>query len=154
MMRIDTLGKVKCLFSPIEAHSAELTRDSGTIASGWQDVRSEGLAFLLLILVIIVECLAVIVIIRAMRQDGHKAHASTGRHHESRIASGKRVRVKECGFLAFVVLIIANRDERRDGAERKAFGLADMGGEFNQVLHGVLVGWLFGALVRSFVPPP
>ena len=135
MMRIDTLGKVKCLFSPCEAHSAELTRDGGTIACGGKDIGREGLALLLSILVIIGECLAVIVIIRAIRQDGNDAHASTGRHHESRIASGKRVRVKECGFLAFVVLIIANRDEFGDGAERKAFGLADMGGDC--INHGV-----------------
>ena len=153
-MRIDTLGKVKCLLSPCEAHGAKLTRDCRAIAGRGKDVRSVRLLVRFFAFVVVAPCLAVIVIIRAMRQDGHKAHASTGRHDKAAIASGKRVRVKECGFFAFVLLIIANRDERRDGAERKAFGLADMGGEFDQVLHGVLVGWLFGALVRSFVPPP
>ena len=128
MMRIDTLGKVKCLFSPCEAHSAELTRDGGTIAGRGQDVRSVRLLLLLLLLVIIGKSLAVIVIVRAMRQDGHKAHASTGRHHETARSSGKRVIVKECGFLAFL-FIFANGHEFGDGAERKAFGLADMGGD-------------------------
>ena len=130
MMRIDTLGKVKCLFSPCEAHSAELTRDGGTIAGRGQDVRSVRLLLLLLLLVIIGKSLAVIVIVRAMRQDGHKAHASTGRHHETARSSGKRVIVKECGFLAFL-FIVSNRDERRDGAKGEFFRLCEV------FLHGV-----------------
>ena len=129
MMRIDTLGKVKCLFSPCEAHSAELTRDCRAIACGGKDIGSVRLLLRLFAFVVVAPCLAVIVIVRAMRQDGHKAHASTGRHHETARSSGKRVRVKECGFLAFVVLIFANGHEFGDGAERKAFGLADMGGD-------------------------
>jgi len=114
------------LLAPSKAHSAKLSRDCRAITGRRQNVGGVRL-LLLLFVVVVVECLAVVVVISAMWQDGHKASPCTGRHHKPARTGGQGVTVKAGGFLAF--FIIANRDEGRDGTKGEAFGLADMGGE-------------------------